>query len=80
LDNTTTDYRTCFGTDAGHRVLGHLLLEAGYFDTDLSTEGEIAVRNFAQKIVCNLGLFNMKEGKIVGIDSYINGLFGVEYD
>jgi hypothetical protein len=85
LDNTITDYRACFGSGAGRRVLGHLLIEAGYFDTDLQTEGEIAVQNFAKKILRNLGLFEIElddEGKpkqVKGIDGYINGLFGVDH-
>lgn len=55
-DNTVTSYRTCFGTEAGKRVLGQILMDAGIFDTDLKTEGEIAVRNFAQKIITKLGI------------------------
>ena len=65
MDNTVTSHRTCFGTDAGKRVLGHILLEGGYFDTDLKTEGEIAVQNFVKGIVKNLGIFD--DPKDVGL-------------
>ena len=75
IDHTVSDYRTCFTADAGRRVLGHILMEGGYFDTNLVTEGEIAVQNFVKKIVRNLGLFAIKEDKIIGVDSYVNGLF-----
>jgi hypothetical protein len=49
-------YRTCFSTDAGQRVLADILAEGGYFDNDLSTEGEIAVQNFVQTIVKKCGV------------------------
>lgn len=68
-------YRTCFSTDAGKRVLGHLLLEAGYFDVDLKTPEEIAVLNYAKKILKNIGLFSKEGNKVVGIDSFVNKLF-----
>jgi len=55
-DTTVVDYRATFSTDAGKRVLAHLLLESGYFDCDLKTEGEIAVLNFVKKIIRNLGI------------------------
>lgn len=56
MDSTVLDYRTCFSTDPGKRVLAHILLDAGYFDSDLKTEGEIAVHNFVNKIIKNLGI------------------------
>jgi len=72
-----TDYRTCFGgSDSGKRVLGHLLAEAGYFDTDLKTPEEQAVLNYAKKILANLGIFSIKEdGKVEGIDVFVNKIF-----
>ena len=63
-------YRQCFSSDAGKRVLGHLLLEAGYFDTDLSTPEEIAVQNFAKKILKNMGIH-----KLETVDYYVDKLF-----
>lgn len=79
-DSQTTWYRTCFGTDAGKRVLSNLLLEAGYFDTDLKTLEELAVLNFAKKILSNIGLFFERDGKIVGIDTFVNKLFELEME
>ncbi len=69
-DNTVTSYRTCFGTDAGKRVLGDILINAGYFDTDLTTTEEQAVQNFAKTIIKKLGI----HGPDV-ISSYVNKLF-----
>jgi len=71
-------YRTCFSTDAGKRVLGHLLVEAGYFDTDVKTPEETAVLNYAKKILKNMGLFFEKDNKIIGVDSFVNKLFEIE--
>ncbi len=53
---TITTYRTCFSTDAGRRALGDILISAGYFDHDLTSEGEIAVQNFARAIVKKMGV------------------------
>ncbi|MBW2345564.1 MAG: hypothetical protein JRF53_16495 [Deltaproteobacteria bacterium] len=66
------DYRMCFSTDAGKRVLGHILADSGYFDTDLSTDGEIAVQNFVKNILKNLGVYNVST-----INSYVNNLFKI---
>ena len=55
-DTTVVDHRVCFSTDAGKRVLAYILLEAGYFDCDIKTPEEIAVLNFAKKIIKNLGV------------------------
>ena len=51
-----SSYRQCFSTDSGKRVLAHLLREAGYFDTDMKTTEELAVLNYAKKIIKNLGI------------------------
>jgi len=71
----TNSYRLCFGTDAGKRVLGNILVEAGYFDTDLKTPEEQAVLNFAKKILNKMGLFQVKDNKLIGVDTFVNKLF-----
>ena len=70
MDNTVTSYRTCFGTDAGRRVLGDILINGGYFDNDLTTTEEIAVQNFVKTIVKKLGISGPDS-----VDSYVNKLF-----
>lgn len=55
------DYRTCFSTGSGKTVLTDILMEAGYFDTDLKTAEEIAVENFAKKIIHKLGVYDVKD-------------------
>ncbi len=55
-DNQVISYRQCFSTDAGKRVLGDLLIEAGYFDVDMKTTEELAVLNYAKKIIKNMGI------------------------
>ncbi len=69
-----SSYRMCFMTDAGRRVLGDLLIQAGYFDTDLSTDGEIAVQNYAKRIVKKLGICDTPEK----VTEYVNGLFNLK--
>ena len=68
--NHIASYRTCFGTDAGKRVLGDLLIRAGHFDTDLKTPEEIAVHNFVNNILRNLGITDVSN-----VSSYVQKLF-----
>ena len=67
---TITAYRTCFSTDAGRRVLSNILITGGYFDTDLTTEGELAVQNFVKRIVKKLGICDTPEKA----DEYVDKL------
>lgn len=69
---TRKDYRQCFGTPAGRRVLEEMLTQSGFFDVDLSTPGEIAVENFMKKALGNMG---MLEDDVV--DSFVNKLFEI---
>lgn len=64
-------YRACFSTGSGKMVLSHLLTEAGMFDDNLKTSEEIAVENFAKKILKNLGILEVSEK----IPEYVNKLF-----
>ena len=59
--DTERAYRTCFSTDAGRLVLGDILANAGYFDCDVHSEGEIAVQNFARSILKKMGVFGSPE-------------------
>ena len=63
-------------TDAGRRVLGHLLLDAGYFDADLTSVEEIAVRNFVIWILHNCGIGRRPQT----MSGFVNKLFelGIE--
>lgn len=65
-------YRACFSTPAGQFVLGHILIEAGFFDDDLSFPEEVAVENFAKKILKNLGVYELEN-----VDCFVNGLFRI---
>jgi hypothetical protein len=69
-------YRTCFSSDAGKRVLGDILINAGYFDTDLKTSEEIAVENFAKEILKKV--LGGKEKQIcspTSVGSFVQKLF-----
>ena len=73
VDHTEMDYRTCFSSDVGRRVLGHLLAEAGYFDDDLQTPEEIAVENYAKGILRRMGILD-----ISNIQQVINGMINTK--
>ncbi len=71
IDNTVVDYRRCFSTDAGKRVLSNMLLEAKFFDFTTTPE-EQAVENFVKVILTKCGSYhadNMQE--------YINNLMAM---
>jgi len=63
-------YRQCFISDAGKKVLGHMLMQAGHFDQDLSTPGEIAVNNFMNMVLDNIGAYSVEH-----VDGYVQKLF-----
>ena len=75
-DETINSYRACFMTDAGRRVLGHLLLEGGYFDSDLKDQSDMCIRNFVTKILKNCGIGNKPQT----MSGFVNKLFelGIE--
>lgn len=56
-DQTQMDYMACFSSNVGRRVLAHLMADAGVFDIDLKTSEELAVENFAKKILVNMGIY-----------------------
>ena len=72
-DETQANFRLCFMSEPGQRVLGLLLIQAGYFDTDLKTLEQLAVLNFVKEhILKNCGLL-----KLENIDSYVRKLFEI---
>lgn len=65
-------FREVFSSGPGQRVLGQLLVDAGYFDTNLTTPEEIAVLNYAKSILKNCGLL-----QVGNVDSYVRQLFNI---
>lgn len=53
------DYRECFSTAAGKKVLAHLLADMGFFDDNVKPE-EIILQNYARKILKNLGILHIE--------------------
>ena len=74
-DATQSIFRGCFDTELGKQALGRILIDAGYFDTDLKTTEELAVLNFAKGILKNCGLGDEKYPSQVG--SYVQKLFEI---
>ena len=72
-DETQSNFRQAFMTASGKRTLGLILVQAGYFDTDMKTTEQLAVLNFVKEhILKNCGLL-----KIENIDSYVSKLFEI---
>ena len=69
------DYRTCFSTDAGKRVLADLLSEAGFF-TQLVTPEQQAVENFMKCVLSSAGMCPVETDKD-RIDEYITNLLNM---
>ena len=53
-----------------------MLLEAGYFNTDVTGEGNIAVQNFAKLILYKCGICVTPRGKA----EFVNKLFEIGID
>lgn len=52
-------FQNCFRTGSGRAVLKWILLEAGLFRS-LNTTEEIAVENFAKKLLNRMGVYDTK--------------------
>ena len=71
---TQMDLRNCFSTDVGKRVLGHLLLTAGFFDSDIKTTEDAAVENFMKTILKQMGIYDHPDK----MTQVVNGLINVQ--
>ena len=67
------DLRSCFSTDVGKRVLGWMLLDAGFFDCDMKTTDELAVENFMKNILKEMGVYDNPDK----MSQVVNGLLNV---
>ncbi len=72
------DYRVCFSTDAGKRVLADMLSEAGFF-TQLVTPEQQAVENFMKCVLNNMGVCPVETEKLK-IDEYIVNLLNMSLE
>jgi len=72
-ETQTNSYRQTFITDSGRRVLAHLLVEAGFFDCDMKTTEELAVLNYAKKIIKNMGICQTPDS----VSEYVNKLMEI---
>ena len=71
-DTTIDDWRACFSSDAGRRVLAEILYMGGYFSTDLGTIEDLAVLNFVKVIMSKCGFM-----KPTVIEMHVNSLFQI---
>ena len=70
-DKTVPDYRRCFCTDAGQRVLANMLIEAKFFEYTKTPE-EQAVENFLKTVLTKCGTYN-----IGNVDSYVRDVLNL---
>jgi len=76
-DQLKLDYRACFSTGPGKVVLTDLLMEAGFFDTDLS-DNDIAVESFVKKILYKMGIYDKKD--LSQQSRFVNNLFELQVE
>ncbi len=72
------DYRVCFSTDAGKRVLADMLSEAGFF-TQLITPEQQAVENFMKCVLSSAGMCPVETDKLK-IDEYVVNLLNMRIE
>jgi hypothetical protein len=76
VEDVLKDYRVCFSTDAGRRVLKDILKSGFYFDDDIQGERMIAVKNFVARILHNcVGIWSGCTEEQV--DRYINAVLNL---
>lgn len=87
MDDKFTDdsYRQCFGSDIGRQVLANLLLEMGFFNTDITPEN-LVLSNFAKVILHKCGVMpkfiKNKDGTITVKNTldFVQLLFTMPYE
>jgi len=63
-------YRRVFSTPEGRRVLGHMLVELHFFDEIIESPEEIALSNYARRLLRNTGIW-----KGINIPGIIDAFF-----
>jgi len=69
---TIKDYRSCFMTDTGRRVLANIMAEAKFFEHTTTVE-EQAIHNFVKTILTKLGCYHINNSV-----SLVNKIFELE--
>jgi len=80
VKGTVSDYRECFSTDCGQRVLANMLTEGGFF-LPLKTLDELSVENFLKTVLNKCGAYPA-EGKSSNarIESYVQKLLSMSIE
>jgi hypothetical protein len=65
-------YRRVFSGPFGQKVLTHMLVELGHFNTVGGTEKEVALQNYAKLLLHRLGVWNADQA-----ENIVSGLFGL---
>ena len=73
-DTTSADFRTCFSSDVGKRVLANMLIEARFFEYTKTPE-EQAVENFMKTVLTKCGSYNVEN-----VDEYVTNLMSMKME
>lgn len=74
---TVTDYKICFSTEAGRRVLANLLTESRFFDI-INTLEEQAVENFMKIVLSKCGVYpSEKKSSMERIELFVSNMLNM---
>ncbi len=78
--STVSDYKICFSSDVGQRVLANMMTEAKFFDV-INTPEEQAVENFIKIVLSKCGVYPA-EGKSSKerIDTFVMKLMSMKME
>jgi len=65
-------YRRVFSGPFGQKVLTHMLVELGHFDTVAGSDKEVALQNYAKVLLHRLGVWNAQQAQNI-----VSGLFAL---
>jgi len=71
IDKTQIVFRSVFGSAEGRKTLGLLLIDLGFFD-EAETPEQVALRNFAKRLLNKLGIF-----ELYNVNKFVDKLFEI---
>lgn len=77
---TVTDYKTCFDSDCGRRVLANMMTESKFFDV-CHTPEEQAVQNFMKILLGKTGCYPVERKSSTGrIELFVSNLLNMSIE
>jgi hypothetical protein len=56
-------YRRVYNTPIGKKVLCHMLVELGFFNTSPASEGAVALQNYGKRILNHMGIWDASQAE-----------------